>query len=47
MAPNGTATEPISNNAAEWALTPALGLMIVTQDNKAGADEAQSIKVNK
>ena len=47
VAPNGTATEPISINPTEWALTPALGLMIVTQDNKAGADEAQLIKVNK
>ena len=43
--PSGTATEPITINAAEWALTPALGLMIVTLDNKAGADEAQTIKV--
>ena len=41
----GTATVPISKNAAEWALTPALGLMIVTPDNKAGTDEAQTIKV--
>ncbi len=45
MAPGATATEPISINAAEWALTPALGLMVVTTDNKAGADEAQLIKV--
>ena len=45
MAPGGTATVPITKNAAEWALTPALGLMIVTHDNKAGADEAQTIKV--
>jgi minor extracellular serine protease Vpr len=43
--PGGTATEPISINAAEWALTPALGLMIVSTDNKAGADEAQLITV--
>ena len=45
MAPGGTATETITKNAAEWALTPALGLMIVTLDNKAGTDEAQTIKV--
>ncbi len=44
-AADGTATVPISRNAAEWALTPALGLMIVTLDNKAGTDEAQTIKV--
>ena len=43
--PNGTATVPISKNAAEWAQTPALGLMIVTLDNKAGVDEAQTIRV--
>ena len=36
---------PITKNAAEWAQTPALGLMIVTSDNKAGTDEAQTIKV--
>ena len=47
VAPNGTATEPISINPTEWALTPALGLMVVTMDNKAGADEAQLIKVNR
>ena len=40
VAPNATATEPLSINAAEYALTPPLGLMVVTQDNKAGADEA-------
>ena len=45
--PGGTATEPISINPAEWALTPALGLMIVTLDNKAGTEEAQTIKVNR
>ena len=45
VAPGGTATETITKNAAEWALTPALGLMIVTLDNKAGTDEAQTIKV--
>ena len=44
VAPNGTATEPISINAAEWAQTPALGLMVVSQDNKAGADEADLVK---
>ena len=45
--PGGTATEPISINAAEWALTPALGLMVVTLDNKAGTDEAQTIRVSR
>jgi hypothetical protein len=32
-------------NSAEWALTPALGVMVVTTDNKSGKDEAQLIDV--
>ena len=35
----------ISVNSAEWKLTPAKGLMIVTLDNKSGRDEAQLIEV--
>jgi minor extracellular serine protease Vpr len=31
---------PVSITPAEWALTPALGEMIVSLDNKAGKDEA-------
>ncbi len=42
VAPNGTATETIAFNAAEFALTPALGLLVVSHDN-ASADEAQTI----
>ena len=45
VAPNATATEPVSINAAEFAQTPALGIMSVTQDNKAGADEADLVKL--
>ena len=45
VAPNATATQPLSINAAEYALTPPLGLMVVTQDNKAGADEADLVKI--
>lgn len=44
VAPGGTATETVSINAAEWAQTPALGLMIVSRDNRV-ADEAQLIAV--
>ena len=33
-------------NAAEWAQTPALGLMIVSLENKGGQDEAQLVKVD-
>ena len=45
VAPDATATEPVSINAAEFAQTPALGLMVVTHDNKAGADEADLVKI--
>jgi hypothetical protein len=46
VAPGGTdQTNVISVNSAEWALTPAKGLMIVTLDNKSGAGEAQLIPV--
>ena len=39
--------ETISVNAAEWALTPALGLMVVTVDNKSkNGGEAQTIPVD-
>jgi len=31
---------PITINPAEWAMTPALGAMVVTLDNKAGKEEA-------
>ena len=39
------ASTGISVNSAEAALTPALGLMVVTFDNKSGPDEAQLIPV--
>jgi hypothetical protein len=35
----------VNVDAAEWGITPAKGLMIVTLDNKAGASEAQLIPV--
>ena len=46
VAPGASATETVSINAAEWAQTPALGLMIVSHGNKSGKDEAQLIKVD-
>jgi hypothetical protein len=47
VAPGGTAQETISVNATEWALTPALGLMITTVDNKSkNGGEAQTIPVD-
>jgi minor extracellular serine protease Vpr len=44
VAPNGSATETVNVNTAEWALTPARGLMIVSHDNKS-TKEAQTIAV--
>jgi subtilisin family serine protease len=47
VAPGATdATVSVSVNSAEANLTPALGVMVVTFDNKSGADEAQLIKVD-
>ncbi|HEY9483884.1 MAG TPA: S8 family serine peptidase [Micromonosporaceae bacterium] len=45
VAPNASTTETVSVNKAEWATTPALGLMIVSHDNRS-ADEAQTVKVS-
>ncbi|HET6212020.1 MAG TPA: S8 family serine peptidase [Micromonosporaceae bacterium] len=45
VAPGGSATETVTVDAAEFARTPALGLMIVSHDN-ASRDEAQLIHVN-
>jgi subtilisin family serine protease len=45
VAPGATATMTVSVNSAEAARTPALGLMVVTLDNKSGTDEAQLIPV--
>jgi minor extracellular serine protease Vpr len=39
------ASNSVAIDAAEWALTPALGLMVVTEDNKGGPDEANLIPV--
>jgi minor extracellular serine protease Vpr len=36
----GGGAVPVTINPAEWALTPALGSMIVSLDNKAGKEEA-------
>jgi subtilisin family serine protease len=47
VAPGATdATVNVSVNSAESKLTPALGVMVVTFDNKSGADEAQLIRVD-
>ncbi len=47
VAPGATdSTVGIAVNSAEWKLTPAKGLMVVTLDNKSGDDEAQLIPVD-
>jgi minor extracellular serine protease Vpr len=43
VAPNATVDVPITIDPTEWALTPALGVMVVTLDNKAGKDEAATV----
>jgi minor extracellular serine protease Vpr len=45
VARNGTATVPVHINVAEWAQTPALGVMIVGLDNAAGSGEAKLLLV--
>jgi minor extracellular serine protease Vpr len=45
VAPGASATNAVSIDPAEWALTPAKGLLIVTADNKSGAKEADLIEV--
>jgi hypothetical protein len=36
---------PFSVDASEWSATPALGLMIVSPDNRNGTDEANLVRV--
>ncbi len=46
LAPGGTDTSTVIQiDSAEWARTPAKGVMIVTLDNKSGAKEAQLLQV--
>ena len=40
------ASVSIKRDSTEFAQTPALGLMVVTVDNKSGADEAQLIPIS-
>ncbi len=48
VAPRGVdRSVAISADPVEWALTPPLGLMVVTLDNKSGPAEAQLIKLLK
>ena len=47
LAPGATSSEPIAVNAAEWALTPTKGVMVVALDNKSGKDEAELLEIKK
>lgn len=45
VAPNGSATVPVTISPAEWLVTPARGLMIVTLDNRSGGRQATLLPV--
>lgn len=47
IAPNSFARATIKIDPAEWARTPARGLMVVTQDNPAGSSQAALIEVRR
>jgi minor extracellular serine protease Vpr len=47
VAPGASANNLVSIDPAEWALSPAKGLLIVTADNKSGAKEADLIEIPK
>jgi len=44
--PGTAASATISINPTEWAQTPALGVMVLTTENKSGADEAQELRLS-
>jgi hypothetical protein len=47
VAPNKTKTAQVAIDPTEWAITPALGLMVVVQDNFSGSSQAELIRVKK
>jgi hypothetical protein len=47
VAPNATASVPVAVDPAEWAKTPAMGLMVVVEDNRAGGSQARLIEAGK
>ena len=40
IAPNKVAVQAVGINQAEWKQTPALGLMVVVEDNFSGGAQA-------
>ena len=46
LAPGAKASVPFSVNASELNKTPALGLMVVTQDNQNGQGEANLVTID-
>jgi len=46
VAPNTTAEVPVSIDPVEFLKTPALGFMVVTEDNVSGPSEANLLKLN-
>jgi len=47
VAPNATATVPVTVDPVEVAKTPALGVMVVIEDNRAGAPQARLIEAGR
>lgn len=45
VAPNTTASVPVQIVPAQFAKTPALGLMVVTEDNRSGGSQAHLLRV--
>lgn len=45
VSPGRTAAVPVTINAAEWALSPARGVMVVNKEGNAGADQAALLRV--
>ena len=46
VAPNATLDVPVSIDPVEFAITPALGFMVVTEDNTSGEGQANLLKLN-
>jgi minor extracellular serine protease Vpr len=46
VAPNATVDVPVSIDPVEFKKTPAIGFMVVTEDNVSGASEANLLRLN-